>query len=235
MTYIQLTTRCNMTCEHCCFSCTNAGHDMTKETWKKALDFAGGGYVMLGGGEPTMHRHFREFLMDAIAEALDDEFGPSIITNGGTKHADLIFKLTKKGVIQGSLSHDPYHDSIHHDIVENFKSIGAIHDTSKDGNRAPMPKGRALENELYDVDPEENKGDHCTCEGFFIDPKGNLKPCGCVDSPVLCNLNDEDYTEKLDEWQARLNCRLGSECWHHTKEELEEELEEAEEKELLTA
>ena len=48
--YIQITTRCNMTCEHCCYACTNEGIDMSLVTFKAALELSEASYVSIGGG-----------------------------------------------------------------------------------------------------------------------------------------------------------------------------------------
>ena len=37
MAYLQITTRCNMRCQHCGFGCTHRGQDMTREVFKAAL------------------------------------------------------------------------------------------------------------------------------------------------------------------------------------------------------
>ncbi len=58
--YIQITTRCNMSCEHCCYSCTHEGEDMSLETFRNCLGFDE--YNTLGGGEPTIHPLFWQFL-----------------------------------------------------------------------------------------------------------------------------------------------------------------------------
>lgn len=64
-----LTTRCNMSCEHCCSNCTAEGQDMSYETWGKALAFVldwGGETISLGGGEPTLHPLFWQILGESM-------------------------------------------------------------------------------------------------------------------------------------------------------------------------
>ena len=228
MAYLQITTRCNMTCDHCCFACGKKGDDMTRETWRKALDFASnfGSSIAIGGGEPTMHKHFREFLLDAIAES-EDEMVPFMVTNGSTKHADLLYKLTKAEVIRCELSQDEWHDDIDPKTVAKFESIDAIRDVSNGGTQGAKPKGRAVEEWVYEGDPEEDHGQYCTCEDLLVDPKGNVKACGCPDAPVLFNLHDDDWSAKWDELYDASEYRLGQECWHALKADEELELEES--------
>ncbi len=220
MTYIQITTRCNMKCDHCCFSCGKNGDDMTKKTWRKALSFAVnfGEHISIGGGEPTMHRHFTEFLLDAISESEDDYSGiPFIVTNGKTKHIDLLFKLTRAEVIHCELSQDQFHDPIDPSIVKKFSAINAIRDITNGGTRYAHPKGRAVEEGVYEGDPEDDHGQYCTCSDFLIDPKGNVKPCGCPDAPIICNLHDKDWEYKFDDFQTKY-VNVGCDCWHSIKE-----------------
>lgn len=221
MTYIQITTRCNMSCDHCCFACGKKGDDMTRETWRKALDFNNilCDSIAIGGGEPTMHKHFSEFLLDAIAES-EDEMIPFIVTNGSTKHVDLLFKLAKAKVINCELSQDEWHDPIEWETIEKFQSINAIRDVSDGGTKPPHPKGRAVTEELAELG--EDNGQYCTCPGWMIDPKGDVHACGCPDSPALFNLHDDDWENKMNEWQEWTEYTIGGECWHYIKTEMEE-------------
>lgn len=58
--YIQITTRCNMHCDHCCYSCTSVGEDIQLKTYEKALELTEwhSDYLSIGGGEPTLHKDF---------------------------------------------------------------------------------------------------------------------------------------------------------------------------------
>ena len=62
--YIQITNKCNMLCEHCCFSCTNIGSNMSLKIFRKACEYANynGLNIFLGGGEPTSHPNLIEIL-----------------------------------------------------------------------------------------------------------------------------------------------------------------------------
>ena len=49
--YIQITTRCNMSCAHCGMNCTQEGEDMTMETLKKVLNLGLSDSYIIGGVE----------------------------------------------------------------------------------------------------------------------------------------------------------------------------------------
>ena len=194
--YIVLTTRCNMTCQHCCFAATNRGVDMDITTFRKALKIAADNddYITLGGGEPTLHPRFEQFLIEAIGAFDDEDAKVNVITNGKlVRKAMLIAKLTKANVISGELSQDPWHEEIDDKVVETFEEIGAknfnsrpyIRDVSKNG---VIPVGRAKTLPLHEFRMERKRT--CACEDLFVTPKGIIRQCGCPRSPVVGNVND---------------------------------------------
>jgi len=185
--YLQLTTRCNMSCEHCCFACNAQGDDMSRETFRAAIDLCEewGSCITLGGGEPTLHPLFREFLMDAIAADIGDDIPPFIATNGSVKrHALLLAKLSKKQVVMAELSRDEWHDEIDYDVVDAFE--GMVRDVSQGGRREPFAVGRALT--VLKIEPKEYG--NCACDDYHVSPDGSVRQCGCPDAPVIGNVND---------------------------------------------
>jgi len=191
---------------------------MSVKTWNLALDFVENFdcSITIGGGEPTLHKNFRDFLLDTLAAELD--IPPFIITNGSTKHANLLYKLAKSEVIGCEVSQDWYHDPIDPEIVKKFRSINAIRDVTHGGTREVLPKGRAVETGLLDeVDPEDDEGQHCACETLFIDPLGNVKACGCPDAQILFSLHDEEWEEKWRTLQEETDYEIGNQCWHSIK------------------
>ena len=227
--YIQITTRCNMTCEHCSFSCTNQGEDMSLETFQKALQLAGD-YIQLGGGEPTIHPQFREFLFLALGAG--DVW---LATNGSqTETALILCKMARKGVIGCALSRDYYHDEIDWDVIEAFQDgmerqlitndkggryysdFGYVpkgqqgygrqeneHDRReiRDVSHNISKRGRAEENELYHEDT-------CSCPGLMVRPNGDVHVCGCDGSPCLGNVNDENASFDMPEEYQDSECGL---------------------------
>lgn len=189
--YLQITNRCNMTCAHCCFACTAKGSDMTRETFQAAIQLAKAHtqHVTIGGGEPTLHPLFKEFLMHSIWELsqLGNESGlPAVhmVTNGSNTEIALnIASLAQQGVITAAVSHDEYHDPIDprvyrafenpkRDFYEARNSKNHDYRSVNGGGRLIVPVGRA-----------KKWGNHptakCVCDTVFIRPSGKGYPCGC--------------------------------------------------------
>jgi MoaA/NifB/PqqE/SkfB family radical SAM enzyme len=145
--------------------------------------------ITIGGGEPTLHPHFKEFLFHAVWELSKtslSEGGPAVhlVTNGSmTETAITIANLAHLGMITAAVSHDEYHDPIDPRVYKAFEKpkhdyYDHSHDNDKDYRSVNgqhtyiIPAGRA-----------KKWGNHpstkCVCDRFFIDPKGNVYPCGC--------------------------------------------------------
>ena len=198
--YLQLTTRCNMTCAHCCFACTKDGEDMSLETFRDAIKIDGS--ITLGGGEPTLHKHFDTMLLESLAavHGFHGDGHVSVITNGSiTNRALVLAQLGKAKVVDSQLSRDDYHDEIDPRVVDAFESFEkgvfgrqlGIRNTT-DG-RDPHPHGRAVE--LLGLDDDEltertANGATCMCHDFIVKPNGEIVQCGCNDSPVVGNAKD---------------------------------------------
>lgn len=176
--YVQITTRCNMTCSHCCFSCTAKGDDMNMRTFKaatKLIERLGDETLTIGGGEPTLHKDFWAYL--GIGLSVVDRGGCGLVTNGSrTEDALRLAHLGRENIIWVRLSQDQYHDKIS-DKVFNAFSKSRFESTSGvsigTGRVDPLPYGRALENGEYKM------VDACICDGLFVDPLGSLFSCGC--------------------------------------------------------
>ena len=202
---MQITTRCNMECAHCCYSCTSKGDDMSLDTFRAALDMCEehGSAPFLGGGEPTIHPHFETILLESIAcaasDILDGQVG--IITNGKmTRRAMQLHALAKGNVIFAELSRDQYHEPIEYSVVQAFESLGdgtrwtrGTRDTSGQGRIEPLPHGRARELLGFDDDDmiEDNRDDRdCPCEQWVVKPNGDIHQCGCDDSPKVGSVTE---------------------------------------------
>jgi len=189
--YVQITTRCNMKCDHCCFSCEpGKGEDMSREVWEAVLTEAAGRYITIGGGEPTLHPDFERMLLEALAVAES----VCIITNGkAKKRALMLAKLGKAGVVETQLSQDEYHEPIDPEVVEAFEAMGTydymgerkgIRNTTSDG-RMPGAVGRALETVFEGYEEDELPEFSCMCETHQVKPNGDIHQCGCPDSPKI--------------------------------------------------
>jgi hypothetical protein len=169
---------------------------MSKKVWKAALKLANdyGEAISIGGGEPTIHPKFNEFLMDAISASQDEGEPIWLATNGSiTKTALLLSKLASCGVIACTLSQDSYHDPIDERVVEAFE----IYD---DRNRQENDF-RSIRN----VDGKEIVAGRCTwgkqgciCESLFVEPSGTIRACGCADAPVFGTVFDPKIPEGWD-------------------------------------
>lgn len=171
--YFQITTKCNMTCGHCCFSATHRGKEMSDEVFKAALKLTNAiddPEFTLGGGEPTLHPRFWEFLgltLQANALSYHDEWLPLVITNGSvTETAIALARLNARGTIQAELSQDAWHDPIDPKVIMEFKKHARMRT-----NHRIMSVGRGKR-----VAGNEAG---CCCETLLVDPDGVLWSCGC--------------------------------------------------------
>lgn len=184
--YLQLTTRCNMTCAHCCFSANHQGDDMSEATFRQALKFAHslGEYLVLGGGEPTVHPAFLDLLGLAIVHnPMAGEMPVLVVTNGKRKSIALrLAELARDGTVQAELSLDEFHDPISQEVVMAFQPRERQDRYFESGSRdlrgvrsveRIVPVGRGLTEETA----TEREG--CCCESLLVDPSGKLYACGC--------------------------------------------------------
>lgn len=193
--YVQITTRCNMTCRHCCFACTARGTDMSRETFHKAIELARGheSSITIGGGEPTLHPLFQEFLMHAVwelASQSNSQGSPAVflVTNGSNERASLtLAHLAERGVIGCRLSQDQYHDaSLVTDRVRaafkrpqrdhyqhNFRDEYDCRDIEQ-----PLEQFQVIRMGRGASWGGRSKVAGC-CGGLFCTPKGNLYACEC--------------------------------------------------------
>lgn len=203
MIYIQLTDRCNMTCEHCCFSCTGKGSYMAENVFQKALSLAVeyGWSVTLGGGEPTLHPKCLDWVMTAALATIDasmDMDGPAVLVVTNGKKKDIALKLAKLahlGTIQCDLSQDEWHDPIDPSVVREFSRYsnreGRSHAGIRDVTGGVKDKGRAAENCIQDQNG-------CCCSALFIAPNGDFYHCGCKKTKIGNILTDEIPARNLE-------------------------------------
>ena len=207
--YIQITTKCNMLCNHCCFSCTSQGENMSIKTFKAALALSDN--INIGGGEPTVHPKFWEFL--GLSLSVTDCVW--LATNGKkTKTALALASLAKKGVISCHLSIDSYHESINEKVIEAFtKDKRPSYLRNYDNDYRSCSKFNNEINYIIASGRAKDWGSslECPCTDFFIKPNGNIHQCGCEDSPLIgtvfnanidYNLYDECHRSNIEENQT---------------------------------
>lgn len=196
--YLKLTTRCNMRCAHCCMSAqhikgpvplsrvkqTNK-HYMTLEVFIAALELEGeGGRFCLGGGEPTIHPLFWQFLGLAMSYAGNEKIW--LATNGKEEHTALVLaRMAKAGIIACDLSLDKWHSEITPAVKQAFikdppKRIGDLRSIRT--VTTPFPVGRAKK-EVAAMHLADHSS--CHCPEITVNPDGTIRQCGCSSSPVI--------------------------------------------------
>lgn len=195
MTYIQITTRCNMCCPHCAYSCTEEGVDITLENFKKAVEVAEEievGGLCIGGGEPTLHPQFWEIMGVALGSWCLDDLHLFIATNGSNKDISMrLAHMARNGLIHAALSVDDFHLGIDESVLKAFgyyrfkekpswPYVGQFNTSPtdlreiRDVSSNVANQGRAVENGL-------GISDRCVCDDLFITPDGTIYMCGCQD------------------------------------------------------
>ncbi len=205
--YFRITTRCNMLCEHCSESCTEEGEDMHFDTFKKIIADEEPYMISLGGGEPTIHPDFEKFVMYALSHvgAMGDG-GVWLATNGKeSERAIMCARLAMSHeLFSCQLSRDTYHEEASLEVLDAFKAMGRSQAAIRFHQDIPvstiesiafrnnddriMKQGRAEENGIWHV------SDSCICPERVAMPNGDIRWCGCTDSPVI---NDGDEFEDL--------------------------------------
>ena len=101
----------------------------------------------LGGGEPTCHKLFWDFMEVAIKTRGS---GNIWISTNGKKHNDaiLIAGMIRDKVIRGCLSQDQWHEKVGQDVIDAFRQARSIsgrqtiRDISRNGTLDPIRQGR---------------------------------------------------------------------------------------------
>ena len=197
--YLQITTKCNMTCPHCCFNCDMKGIHGTKQTILDAISFINDyedEVICIGGGEPTLHPDFFEILEKCLY-GFDYTW---LATNGS--QTDSMFSLADiminneytdlEDSLRVALSQDSFHDPINKEVINLWE-----HNTweiRNAGTGGLLNQGRTKENQLA-------ANDGCACTSHLIQPNGKIRLCGCLDSPIIGNI----YNGIEEEWEIVIN------------------------------
>jgi MoaA/NifB/PqqE/SkfB family radical SAM enzyme len=157
---------------------------MTRKVFEAALKYCESDSLSIGGGEPTLHPHFWEFLARAMGAA---EY-VWLATNGSqTETALVLAKMARKGVIACALSQDYYHDPIDERVVEAFtKKEPTYMSGEKDDSREIRTVTNHPESLAPFRNPEDGGNpDECPCDSMVITPSGKVRFCGCRNAPVI--------------------------------------------------
>jgi hypothetical protein len=176
---------------------------MSKETFVAACKLADkrGDGICLGGGEPTLHPLFAEFMGIAMmsVSCLEDQ-QLFIATNGSNTEISLkLARMARAGLIYAALSQDQWHDPIAPEVVKAFTKEDKIDfwDTKNRDFReirtveAPSNRGRAKK--LKGIP----KQDYCGCPELFVTPTGDIFWCACK-TKALGTVFADDIPNSLD-------------------------------------
>ena len=209
--YLRITSKCNMRCGHCGYSCEpGKGEHMTMATFHAALGVTQdlGQHLVLGGGEPTLHPHFESITLQAMAAS--EESPLLIVTNGTHKRRSLMLAtLAKQGCLDAELSNDVWHD----DSMVNIEVYHAFEGRLRNVTGKEVCVGRFLETSCLDWGDVEHN--NCVCPDWTVEPDGTIKQCGCEDAPIIGNVTDGIFSPYTS---------CSGECCHSAEfEELVEE------------
>lgn len=218
--YLQITEKCNMSCAHCCMDSGPGGKHMSKRTYVKTLELCSGDYITLGGGEPTMHPRFWEFIGLALGSNAE---GIWLATNGSqTKIALALAKMAKSGVLGVALSRDEYHDEIDPEVVKAFEKDKGW-ERSYEKVRDDLREIRTVAKIKASGRAKDWGEDGCCCEDTIIDIHGGIWACGCKTKKFGTVWKPSPF---LLDWETDHR----GECWEEIKEKEEEENEALSEK-----
>ena len=199
--YIRITSRCNMACDHCCYSCSpSRGKHMDMHIFEDAIRLAAdyGEYVSLGGGEPTLHPRFFDILRRSMRE-VDYVW---LATNGTRKKAmlrladimneedyknDEPIVMDRDGHLSVDLSTDHWHDrrmvddyiwDLWHRMAGQHRHTGfSLRNVSR--YTGAIKVGRAERTGVWST------AEGCVCSDIIIEPDGVIRGCGCKDAPTF--------------------------------------------------
>ena len=160
---INVTSRCNMRCEHCRGSYGGGERDLSVADFERVLMFScqhlgdGGGYLV-SGGEPLLHPHFRELMTVLKGHFRQDSF-VSITTNGAFLDADLLDFLQALNFpdLRISISLDSVdperHDAFRHSSRAFEKAVNAIRMVAERRNIRCIVRATLQNDQLQELEP----------------------------------------------------------------------------------
>ncbi len=203
---IQITTRCNMSCERCIYDCTEIGEDMLFETFQLALQAAitAKSFAVITGGEPLLHQQFEDFIEYALSipkwnvqmeDIHQSHFGRiSVSTNGSISNKAIwLAQKAQKGELIAGLSLDDFHDPISTEVIKAFIE-GKENSPSTfvwGGNQPDLRVVRILPTAIIGRAKENNLGEIelCPFPSPHVLPNGLVRACGCLDAPIIGHIS----------------------------------------------
>ena len=243
--YLQLTSNCNMACEHCCMSTSKyiKGVNMDLGIAKAVIDMAAewGTYLSLGGGEPTLHPEFKEILRYGLAAYQHAGDGALWMATNGKKRKMANWVLKKayreqdidpdNPLFTVELSQDDFHEDIDLRTVEAFKQYGSSYGSPYSGGSRNSAIRTTSWEQVSDSGFARENGlgqtDKCACSAIQLKANREVRLCGCDDAPVMMMIDtpqdvatfEKRYVATMDheDWRQ-------SECWGQLEENSKEEL-----------
>ena len=181
-----------MQCEHCIFSCTERGEDMSIDIFCRALDAGQGSNNVcdIGGGEPTLHPMF----WDMIEMAIQANYRTVWVSTNGKNVQDAIklSEMARNGVLACQLSLSKYHEQIDWEVLYAFENCP----DRCDPKSCVCAGGKGYDLRMVNLNSSILVGQgrakfldfskkHCGCHGGIVKPSGIVKQCMCDDSPVV--------------------------------------------------
>lgn len=166
---------------------------MDERTFVRTLDLCVeyGSAPYIGGGEPTVHPRFWQFLGLMLGRAHEFEMEMVGMHTNGKRTADALAlaALARRGLMGVTLSTDHYHEAIDQRAVDAFTKKARVdrwdnswgtekqdpHDlrgTADGADRSVVAQGRGKR-------IAGARADYCTCPDVQVDPAGVIWACGC--------------------------------------------------------
>jgi hypothetical protein len=141
---------------------------MSREVFEAGIKLAEdrGAGAFLGGGEPTDHPLFNEFLIRVLSSDVEIESSGCITNGSNEKEALLLAKLAP--IFYTALSLTQYHDTslVTERVLNAYKSC-----EKRLGVQSPFKIGRGKN--IFGSQPG------CVCYDLHMEPNGDLFHCSC--------------------------------------------------------
>lgn len=137
---IEITTRCNLYCKHCCYGCGNVGTDMPMDVFRSIIDVCISEeipHITITGGEPMLHPDLREML--DIAD--ESNIAVTLFTNLTRYDISILSEIRNHRVHKVVTSIESY-DSKTHDA---FRRMDGAHRKTTDGIERLVEHGVPVE------------------------------------------------------------------------------------------
>lgn len=214
---LEVTRRCNMTCEHCCRG-EPQNLDLSKKVINAVLDNVTSlSQITLTGGEPSLVPGIIQYIADQLKEREISPSGFYIVTNGKIVSKELVFALIDlyalcsdydEGMCTFTMSRDQYHDTT--EVPHLYKALKFFSADArnvkiewdaliKDGRASGFGR-RVKEQDPWEIEVDEKDDGITVGNSLYISSNGNVIS-GCdfsyerVDKECVGNVLKEPLVE----------------------------------------